>query len=280
MDRGSAPMRARAAGVAAALVAVLLPGAVPAEAQVIEGRVLDSLTAEPVAVARVSLLDEDGDRVHTTLSADDGTFTLRARREGLHRLEVDRLGYGDAQRTAPFEVDGEGVTRREVRLLPDAVQVDGIVARAHPGGLLHEATLAGVYARRARSLDVGSNRVLVRGDPELDHQFRVRDVLPAWIPRPFCPREDVTGGGRRLEPRPFVYYDGRPADHVMGLNGERFILDLPVTEVEAVEFYRDWQSAPMAARPETGGRTSVETGRRDVVRACGIVLVWSRGAPR
>lgn len=243
------------------------------EAQVVEGRVLDSTTQEPVSTARVTLLTDGGDHVETVLTDGEGRFVLRARDPGLHLLETDRLGYGP-QRTEPFQVASEGVTRQDVDLVPGALELEGIVVEGYPGQLLHSATLAGVYARRARSPSVGNNRVLVRGDPDLDSQFRVRDVLPALFPRPFCARTNERG-----EPIPFVYFDAWEAGR-MGPHGTDWVLDLPIREVEAIEYYRDLAAAPMMVRPPPVGQRSENYIYRDMIRACGIVAVWSRGAPR
>lgn len=254
------------------LAAILVTPAPDLGAQVVRGRVLDSNVGEPVATARVTLLTTDGERVSTVLSDALGRFTVRAASGGAHIMEADRLGYGP-QRTEVFEVVPEGVTVRDVLLVPDAFELEGIVVSGYPSRLLHEMTMAGVYARRARSPSVGSNRVIVRGDGLIEHQFRVGDVLPAWIPGPRCVRKDARGN--RI---PYVFIDGWEAQ-TRGLDGagETFILDLSVGEVVAVEFYRDVNEAPMALRPPERLRSKAGF---DQIRACGIVAVWTHGAPR
>lgn len=243
------------------------------DAQVVEGTVLDAGSGEPVATARVSLMTADDDRVATTLTDAEGYFLLRSEEGGPHRLEADRLGYG-LQHTDVFEVAVEGITEHDFLLVSQAVEVEGIVVEGYPGQILHRADLTGVYARRARSPSVGSNRVLVRGDPQLDSQMKLRDALPPWIPRPHCPHRNDRG-----ERIPLVYYDAWPASR-MGHEGTDFILDLPVREVEAVEFYRDRNEVPMALNQDDWGRMEAERVYRDPIRACGLVAVWSRGAPR
>lgn len=268
--------RERAVGRRAPLllaIASCLASAAPAEAQIVEGTVLDAGSGEPVATARVTLVAEgDDDRVATALSDGEGRFVLQADAGGLHRLEADRLGYG-LQRTDPFEVEADGITEHDFPLATEAVEVEGIVVEGYAGGLLHQDDMAGVYARRARSPEVGSNRVLVRGDPDLDSQWRVKDVLPLSIPRRQCPR--MSADGERI---PFMYWDGRIAS-VIGHDAEAYILDLPVREVAAIEYYLDINSAPMPLRPDERYRLGIGIGM-DVIRACGIVGVWSRGAPR
>lgn len=254
--------------LALACVTILLAFVEVLEAQVVRGRVLDSTLGEPVPTARVTLFTGEEERVATVLTDTLGRFTVRAKAPGPHLLEADRLGYGP-QRTDTFEVASEGVTRKDVPLAPEAVELEGIMVQGYPGQLLHEATMAGVYARRARSPSVGSNRVIVRGDGEIENGFRIRDVLPAWIPGRRCaPRGE---GG---DPLPHVYIDGWEA-RTRGPGATNFILDLSLTEVVAVEFYRDINMAPMSLRPWSGG----QVGGFDQIRACGIVIVWTHGAP-
>jgi hypothetical protein len=218
----------------------------------------------------VTLIDQDGDLLETVLTDSGGRFRLRVREAGVHRLEADRLGYG-VQRTDTFFVSGNGTLTQEVSLVPRAIELDSLAVRVSPGAILHEATLSGVFARRARSPSAGSNRVLVRGDPDLDSAWRVRDVLPSWMPRPFCERLNERG-----DPIPYLYFDGWEA-RGMGPEGTDWVLDLPIREVEAVEYYRDLTSTPMALRPDDRGNT---IRGHPKIRACGVVAVWSRGAPR
>jgi len=245
------------------LCLVALPP-LPGTAQTIDGRVLDALTDRPVVTARVSLLDTLNRRIDTVLTDADGRFRLRAREGGVHRLEADRLGYG-AQRTETFTVDPEGTTRRDVRLQPEAIALEGVTARVYPGALLHEATLSGAMARRARSPSVGSDRVLVRGDPELDQAPSVRSLLLSWQLREGCPTRNERG-----QTIPYVFIDARPAGW-MGPGGADLVLDMSVLDVEAVEVYRNLLAIPMPFRPDSPPRR---------IRACGVVLIWTRGAPR
>lgn len=239
-----------------------------ASGQVVQGRVLDARTETPVATARVTLLDARGEAVETLLTDSEGRFSFWARRSGMHRIEADRLGYG-TQRTDSFHVESEGITHRDVRLEPRAVELEGLTARVYPGALLHQPTLSGVFARRARSPSVGGNRVLVRGDPDFDAALRVRDLLPPGLPRLTCPRL-----GERGTPVPYLYMDGwaEPREE----DDTDWVLDLPISFFQAIEFYRQVTSAPMPFRPEPTRFPNAP----EPIRTCGIVVLWSRAAPR
>jgi len=231
----------------------------------VRGRVLDDATSEPIATARVSLLDTARNRIATTLTDEHGAFVLRAREHGLHILEADRLGYR-VQRSEPFDVAAEGVTGRDVRLVARALEMDAIVVESYPGQLLHDGTIAGVYARRARSPSVGGNRVLVRGDPDFDGAPSIGDLLPDAIrPAPLWRSRAAWCG--------YLYVDGRETAFFGG-EYKALFLSMSPRDVEAIEYYRDLTSAPIAIRPmESPG----DMGR---VRRCGILAVWTRGAPR
>lgn len=229
------------------------------------GTVTDSTNGQPVATARVSLLDGEGERIHTVLTDGEGRFRLEARAGGPHTLEVDRLGY-QLQRTDAFEVASEGVTPKDVRLVNRAIELDEIRVRAYPGQLIHEGSMAGVLARRARSPSVGSNRVLVRGDPDLDHAVSIADLLPGRI------RPSSTYSGRRGWCG-YLYVDGWETNH-LGADYKAMILSLPPREVRAIEFYRDLTSVPMSIRPME------ERGDFGRLRRCGLLAVWTVGAPR
>jgi hypothetical protein len=240
----------------------------PVEAQVVRGRVVDAATDEAVVTARVTLLDGRGEHVQTSLTDEDGRFILRAREAGVHLLDVDRLGYAP-QRTDSFTIADRGFTTREVQLDPQPIEMKDITARAYSGRLLHEATLSGVYARRARSPAVGRNRVLVNGtDREFDgHQVLERMIFD-WVGASSCRTI-----GRVY---PIIFVDGWEAD------GSRWTArdvmnTLPVREVTAIEFYRDISLVPMSLRPSGKYREGMDF---TVVRACGLLAVWTRGAPR
>lgn len=242
----------------------------PAKAQTVQGSVTDARTGEPVATSRVTLIDANDEDVHTTLTDVEGRYRLHASGAGMYVLELDRLGY-HAQRTDTFEVAEEGVSRHDIRLEPEAVELEGITAEVYAGRLLHAATLSGVYARRARSPSVGGKRVLVRGqDPEFEVPQVIVDLLPQWLKyiRPQCDRL------RRAHP--VILLDGWEAE-AAGWSPRELLREFPVREVEAIEYYRDFNSVPMSLRPTETDHSAFDF---TMVRACGLLAVWTRGAPR
>lgn len=259
--------------VLTALVMIGLPSSM--EAQAVHGRVLDAESGEAVSTVRVSLLNEDDERVATALTGADGAFALFAEAPGLHRLEADRLGYGQ-QRNELFEVPAEGLVERDFPLAVRAVEVEGIVVEGHPGAFLHQDNLAGVYARRARSPSVGGNRVLVKGDRQIEWSLTVRDVLPHGFPGIRCPDDYpiIFRDARRVYPDARRMYIDESRGHRESDPFLEEVLNLPVSYLEAVEYYKDVNAIPLSLRP---------TKRREgsgYVRHCGVVLVWTGAAPR
>ena len=54
------------------------------------------------------------------------------------------------------------------------------------------------------------------------------------------------------------------------------VLDLPIREVQALEVYRDWLSIPVSLQPlDDIPMPNIPR----YVRACGVVAVWTLGAP-
>lgn len=247
--------------------ALFSPGP-PAHAETVQGSVTDALT-EPVAAARVTLLIDGGDEyVWTTLTNAEGRFRIPVGAEGTYVLELDRLGY-HAGHTEAFELSGEGVTRQDGQLEPDAIELEGIRAEVYAGQLLHDATLSGVYARRARSPSVGGNRVRVRGqDPESETAQVLQDMLPQWLSyvRPPC--------ARLRRSHPVILFNGWEAE-AAGWSSRELLRAFPVRQVVAIEYYRDFNSVPMSLRP-----TDHAAFDFTIVRACGLLAIWTRGAPR
>ena len=65
----------------------------PAEAQVLAGTVLDSVSGKPIVGARILLLDSAGTAMKSLVTGSDGEFTFSIPRLGEYRLLISRIGY-------------------------------------------------------------------------------------------------------------------------------------------------------------------------------------------
>lgn len=113
------------------LLATVVPSA--AEAQAVEGRVLDEEDERPVPTALVRLVGENGDEVALTTADSAGRYRLEADEPGVFRLRAERIGYEPMEtpllemgrpdgmypldllvRRAPIPIAGLEVTDREL----------------------------------------------------------------------------------------------------------------------------------------------------------------------
>lgn len=108
------------------LLAAALLAAVPAAAQVLEGRVTESQTLQPVVGARVTLLDETGEAVASAVTDAQGAFRLQSPGAGEFRLRAERVGLRATLTRTVGLAPGEAV-QVEVRMAPEPVVLDSAV---------------------------------------------------------------------------------------------------------------------------------------------------------
>ncbi|HET7276191.1 MAG TPA: carboxypeptidase-like regulatory domain-containing protein, partial [Longimicrobiaceae bacterium] len=80
-------------GVVKLLIIIGIGSVSPVSAQIVEGKLLDYETGQPISGASIALLDRNGNTVRGTLSASDGTFRIEAPSTGQYRLRAERIGY-------------------------------------------------------------------------------------------------------------------------------------------------------------------------------------------
>jgi hypothetical protein len=276
------------------VVALCLWADLPAhlEAQTIHGTVTQADSGEPLAGVRVWLLNWEGRELSLAMTEPDGTFRIRPDDPGEYRLRAVRIGYRDHE-TEILEL-GEGEELElEISLEPDPVQLPGVTVEVErlPSYEIQRATYTGLYMRRGdnRWATPGGNRVFVRDDLEPQTGWRVWQFIERYAPaniqrqlrseRRFQ-REVIQAemyGQRRPSrdgacPLPSFFIRGSdrggpgfpteiPVDVLM-------YLEIPLREIEGIEFYRQSHHAPMELRPAADYRT----------RACGVIAIWPRQA--
>ncbi len=147
--------------VAAGAVLAALLSAVPAAAQAVEGRVTESQTQQPVAGARVQLLDTAGVSVADAVTDATGAFRLQPPAAGEYRLRADRVGLRTTLTRALPLAGGETVAV-EVRMAPQPVVMDSAVAEARRQGIygrvVDDETGQPIARARVTLLDPRENR--------------------------------------------------------------------------------------------------------------------------
>lgn len=112
-----------------ALCAISFALTPPIAAQVVRGRVVDSISGVPAAVGFVALISSDSQEVARTLTAGTGEFRLRAPGAGSYRLRSERIGYRLAV-SPPIDLGPRDTIQYTFRILPipvrlAAVEVEG-----------------------------------------------------------------------------------------------------------------------------------------------------------
>ena len=108
---------------------LLLAASIPAhaDAQTVQGRLLDPDGVTGLASAMVVLEDRNGNEVERALSRNNGLFRLRAPAPGSYRLRAERIGYATTH-TDFFDVAaGETITQNIVAAV-QAITLEGIEA--------------------------------------------------------------------------------------------------------------------------------------------------------
>jgi hypothetical protein len=100
-----------------------------AQAQVVRGQVVDSVSGLPASAGFVVLIDANNRELARTLSGPRGEFSLRAPSPGTYRLRSERIGYRLAV-SVPIELGEQDTIRYTFRILPipvtlSAVEVEG-----------------------------------------------------------------------------------------------------------------------------------------------------------
>jgi hypothetical protein len=151
------------------LLALLL--AAPLGAQTVTGQFVDR-AGEPVPSARVTLRDEAGRIVHSTLTDAGGRFSLRAPAAGRYAVRAERIGYASTVGAAVTLAAGEQVTQRLVasgeRVMLETVVVEGQTRCALRPGVSEETSVVWGEVRKALDLvTAGGETPLARFTLEL-----------------------------------------------------------------------------------------------------------------
>lgn len=231
-----------------------------ASGQTLTGRVVDPGSERAVPGVEVRVLGDAARVVARTLTHADGRFLFSDLAPGAYRVEVERFGYR-TQRTEPLELAEDEVRHVDIQLEPEAIPLEELTVTSRIRRMRHKATYAGLYARHATSPPLGNNRVLLRTDPEFDNVMSVRDLLYNFRP------------GRCSVP--WVFWHGfLAAGPSFRREYARNLLDVSVSNVEGIEYYRDFASMPLSFRGDFGFLK--EPLPPSAIRRCGVIAIWPR----
>ncbi len=265
-----------------------------ANSQVLQGRLLDLSTNEPIGGGVVTLIPQRGDRTVSVVTDEEGMYELLAPRPGHYFIEARRLGY-QVWIDGPIELSHGDVWQSEFHLSPLPVQLDPVEVTAPM--VETEAFLRRVGFYDRRNADFG--HFITRSDIDRRAPVRMSDLLSS-IPGVRLIRG--TGGlarssisfrgsllslGGACHPRVFI-------DGLLVIRGDARIRGVDVHGVreQATEVRG---SADPAQRPEIAlddvvmprdvqgvevyrraSEVPVRFGGTSTATQCGVIVIWTR----
>jgi opacity protein-like surface antigen len=225
----------------------------PTSAQSVRGRVLNAQTGEGIPSVKVTLFQGDGKKVAEVLTNSKGAFAVGALVTGPHRLQTNHIGYTTVT-TEVFSINDDEQVVVDLKVSVTAVTVEPLTIVARRRDPRNDATEEGMFARRLTLPPLGLRRVLLPFDPEMKGAIKASDVIFQNFPQ------------TRRRPCTVVYWNG---SLVLSNDMAAQWLETSVSELEAVEYYRNMIDAPMAFR-EIPVQISFDN------RECQIVALWPR----
>ncbi len=160
---------ARALAVAAATAWI---GAAPAEAQTLQGRVVDDTGGRGVSVAIVRLFDANGGPLALVLTDSLGAYRVETPGPGEYRVEAERIGY-EATRSPLLAVrDPDGVYAVDITMRKAPLGLEGITVTADRTAQIERGV------RHEIGMSTGSLRVEPILRPTIEeHLAKAHDVV-------------------------------------------------------------------------------------------------------
>ncbi len=238
----------------------------PVEAQTLRGRILDSVTREPVMLAYVGLITEGQSMAVAALADTEGVFEVTAPDPGQYFIYISRTGY-ETLMDGVFELGEDGVFDVQIGLKPMPVELEEVVVEAESGPMTF-LERNGFYERAIASRGV----FLIREDIERTSIDKVTDVF-RQIPlldiddtRPLIggpkvfqnPKLRVIRNGQYCSP---TLYIDRHVVNTGALGGVRPDDYITAMEIDAIEVYTRSSEVPVGF---------------DEINNCGVILIWTR----
>lgn len=215
---------------------LLATAALPIHGQAITGRVLDAESARPVADASIELRNAAGAVVGRTVSDSAGAFAVVGRGPGRYTLRVLHIAYLE-YRSQDIHLPYMETVMLDVRVSSVAIPLEPITVRSRSRANYHAPTYDGLYARMDQLPRIGSNRIIMKGDRELQSVLRASELIDRYF-------YDVRRRGT-----PCVVWNGMMMSNAAIAEMR---LEVSVDDLEAIEVYRDYLLAPMQFRDPPG----------------------------
>ncbi len=234
---------------------------------VLAGRVVDAASGEPLDGARVNLPG----LARSVETDEEGRFVLSRLLPGEHAMEISRLGY--ATRWESAELGADQRVEVEVALSTEPIELEPIEVRVEPR--VQRLELAGFYQRRM----LGFGQFLAQEQIEASPGADVSDLFTN-----FSGIRWVDSGGF---PRTYHIALTRPQASSFIARTQRtcfpavWIDDVQLTQggSEPADLNRRLTPEQVAGIEVYSGAGQVPTRYGGTGRACGVILIWTRGGP-
>jgi len=230
-------------------------GLLPADlsAQTIRGTLLERGSDNPISLGFVVLLTEAGDSVTSTITDDEGAFSVTSPVPGNCLLMAAALGHRETT-VGLFELGEGGELTVEFRIPVEALTLDGLLVQAERIGKVPALVRNGFSRRMQEGIGhfITPQEIENSSATRTAHLFREEPSVRLVGDRIFL-------RGTRDLCSPQIYLDGVPLSVGASLPLDAIV---PLEVLAGVEVYRSVAEVPL----QYGGTGAV----------CGVILFWTK----
>jgi len=260
-------------GAWAFAAAALLFGAVthPAQAQTIDGTLMEVQTGQPISLGLVIMMTEAGDSVTSGVTNGQGRFSVTAPEGGSFVLVASAFGFKET-RAGVFELGSDGQMDVEFRIASAPMPIDGILVSLQRPALEHQLVKNGFVRRVTRGLGQFITPVMIEESPAMSSEDLFRGIPGVGLVYPQGGINSFQGATVRLAGTgqyctPTIYLDGTRLSVEMTASLPIEVI-APLATIDAVEIYRRPAEIPVEYGMTQSG--SSQGGN------CGVIVVWTK----
>jgi hypothetical protein len=256
-----------------ALVAIFAAGAaLPAQAQTIDGTLMEVGTDRPISLGLVIMMTTQGDSVTSAVTDAQGRFSLSAEEPGEFLLIASAFGFKET-RAGVFELGDDGQMDIEFRVGAEAMPIDGILVELQRPSIQHQLIRNGYVRRLQRGLGVFITPYDIENSGAVSTPDLFRGIPGVAVRMVGGGLSSHLGESVQLASAlgyctPTMYVDGqRLTPQVVAAQPLGMLL--PLGDIDAVEVYRRPAEVPIEYAGTVRGLTN-DPG------ACGVIVVWTK----
>lgn len=245
--------------------------AATAEAQTINGTLMEVETDQPISLGLIVMLTESGDSVTSAITDSRGRFSISSPEPGSFILIASAFGFKETP-AGVFELGENGVMDVEFRVAAAPMPIEGFLVSLQRPVLAHNLVRNGFVRRISR----GRGRFITPADIEKSAARTAADLLRG-IPGVFLTQAGAPFGsfqGEFVRMRsagdycaPTIYLDGSRLPPQTSANTPLHLL-VPLQVIDAIEIYR--RPAEIPIEYATTESPSGNAG------GCGVLVIWTK----